>query len=76
MGANGPRGVANLDPRGLIGRIYLGDHQTFLHTKSVSSGTHDFRGEDFLRFFTYTVLYKHDPWGVVSLDSRGLIGRS
>ena len=26
MGANGPRGVANLDPRGMIGRIYVGYH--------------------------------------------------
>ena len=26
MGANDPQGVASLDPRGLIGRIYVGDH--------------------------------------------------
>ena len=26
MGANEPRGMANLDPRGFIGRIYVGDH--------------------------------------------------
>ena len=26
MGANDPLGMANLDPRGLIGRIYEGDH--------------------------------------------------
>ena len=26
MGANDPRGVASLDPRGLIGRIHVGDH--------------------------------------------------
>ena len=26
MGANDPRGVANLGPRGLIGRIYVGDN--------------------------------------------------
>ena len=26
MGANDPRGVANLDPRGMIGRIYVGYH--------------------------------------------------
>ena len=26
MGANNPRGVARLGPRGLIGRIYVGDH--------------------------------------------------
>ena len=26
MGANKHLGVASLDPRGLIGRIYVGDH--------------------------------------------------
>ena len=26
MGANDPRGVANLDPRGMIGSIYVGYH--------------------------------------------------
>ena len=26
MGANDPQGVASLDPRGLIGRIYVGEH--------------------------------------------------
>ena len=26
MGANDPRGVTGLDPWGLIGRIYVGDH--------------------------------------------------
>ena len=26
MGANDPQGMASLDPRGLIGRIYVGDH--------------------------------------------------
>ena len=26
MGANEPQGVATLDPKGLIGRIYVGGH--------------------------------------------------
>ena len=26
MGANDPRGMANLDPREFIGRIYVGEH--------------------------------------------------
>ena len=26
MGANDPLGMASLDPRGLVGRIYVGDH--------------------------------------------------
>ena len=28
-----PRGMANLDPRGMIGRIYVEYHLTLLHTK-------------------------------------------
>ena len=47
MGANESWGVANLDPRGMVGRIYVGDHKTLLHIKSVSSGPHGFREEDF-----------------------------
>ena len=43
MGANEPWGVANLDPRGMIGRIYVGDHLTLLHTKYLSSGPYGFR---------------------------------
>ena len=33
MGANDPRGAAIFDPRGMIGRIYIEDHKTLLHTK-------------------------------------------
>ena len=32
IGANNPRDVANLDPMGMVGRIYVGDHLTSLHT--------------------------------------------
>ena len=49
MGDNDHRGVASLGPRGLIGRIYVGE-QTLLHTKYVSSGPHGFREEDFFKF--------------------------
>ena len=47
MGANEPWGMANLDPRGMIGRIYVGDHLTMLHNKYLSSGPYGFRKEDF-----------------------------
>ena len=30
-GANDPRDVANLDPRGMVSRINVGDHLTPLH---------------------------------------------
>ena len=75
MGANDPRGMAILDPRGLIGRIYVGDHKTLLHTKYISSGPHGFREEDFLSFSHDKFMGANDPRGVASLDSRGLIGR-
>ena len=32
VGANDPWGMANLDPRGIVNRIYVGDHLTLLHT--------------------------------------------
>ena len=32
MGANDPRDVANLDQRGMVGRIYVGDYFRLLHT--------------------------------------------
>ena len=67
--------MANLDPRGLIGRIYVEDHYTLLHTKYISSGPHGFREEDFLSFFHYKSMRANDPQGVASLDPRGLIGR-
>ena len=42
-----PQGVANLDPRGMIGRIYVEYHLTLLHTKYTSFRPCGFREEDF-----------------------------
>ena len=50
MGANDPRGGAIFDPRGMIGRIYIEDHLTLLHTKYESSGPCGFGEEDFFIF--------------------------
>ena len=75
MGANDPQGVAILGPRGLIGRIFVGDHQTLLHTKYISCEPKGFREEDFLSFSHYKSMGANDPRGVASLDHRGLIGR-
>ena len=59
----------------VAGRIHVGDHQTLLHTKSVSSWPHGFREEYFRRFFSYTVLFKtYDALDVASLNPRRLIG--
>ena len=41
MGDNDPRGGAIFDPRGMIGRIYIEDHYTLLHTKYESFGPCD-----------------------------------
>ena len=73
MGANDPRGVASWDPRGLIGRIYVRDHLTLLHTKYISSEPRGFR-EDFLSFPIICLWELMTP-GQASLDPRGLIGR-
>ena len=42
-----PWGVANLDPRGMIGRIYVEYHLTLLHTKYTTFRPCGFREEDF-----------------------------
>ena len=42
-----PRGVANLDPRGMIGRIYVEYHLTLLHTKYTSFRPCGFREVNF-----------------------------
>ena len=54
MGANDPRGRAIFDPRGMIGRIYIEDHYTSLHTKYESSWPCGFREEDFFYVFPMT----------------------
>ena len=46
MGANELQGLANLDPRGMAGRIYVGDHLSLLHTKYLTSGPYGFNEED------------------------------
>ena len=47
MGDDDPQGVANLDPRGMIGRIYVKYHLTLLHTKYTSFRPCGFRKEGF-----------------------------
>ena len=47
MGDDDPRGVANLVPRGMIGRIYVECHLTLLYTKYTSFRPCGFREEDF-----------------------------
>ena len=66
--------MASLEPRGLIGRIYVGDHKTLLHTKYISCGPHGIR-EDFFSFSHYKSMGANFLRGIASLGPRGLIGR-
>ena len=66
-----PWGVASLEPWGLIGKIYVGDHYTLLHTQYLSGEPLGFREE----VFPIISMGANDPWGVASLGPRGLIGR-
>ena len=66
--------MANLDPMGLVGRIYVGDHYILLQTKYISCGPHGFREAD-LSFSHYKSVGANEPRGVASLGPRGLIGR-
>ena len=47
MGDDDPRGVASLDHRDMIDRIYVEYHLTLLHTKYTSFRAFGFREEDF-----------------------------
>ena len=43
MEANDLQGMANLDPRGMVGMVYVGDHHTLLYTKYTSCEPHGYR---------------------------------
>ena len=68
MGANDPRGGAIFDPRGMIGRIYIEDHLTLLHTKYEIWSLWFWRR----RFF---YVFPRHPEGRASMDHRGTVGR-
>ena len=46
-----PGAGAIFDPRGMIGRIYIEDHYTLLHTKYESFGPCGLGEDDFFMFF-------------------------
>ena len=60
MGAKDHRGVANLDPRDMLDRIYVGYHHTLLHTKYTGFRPCGFREEDFLCFSYYKPMADND----------------
>ena len=52
MGSNDTRGTANLYPRGMIGRIYVGYHLALLHTKFIQTIGLVVSEEIFFMFFS------------------------
>ena len=72
MGDDDPRGVANLDPRGMIGRIYVEYHLTLLHTKYTS-----FRPCGFREMLShYKAMADNDAPGRGQFGPRVTIGRN
>ena len=69
MGVNALRGVANFNPRSMIGKIYLGDNQTLLHTKYLSIGPYCFREENIFEVFP---IISHGQFGHQGCDWQDL----
>ena len=72
MEANESQGMVNFNPRGMVGRIYVGEHLMLLHIKYLRSN--GFR-EDFWSFSHYKSMGDNEHRGVASLDPSGMIGR-
>ena len=76
MGDDNPRGVANLDPRGIIGRIcriYVEYHLTLLHTKLQALGLVVLEKTIFKCFSHYKPLADNDApvaWPIWTPGSR------
>ena len=49
--AKDPEGLANLQPRVMVGKIDVGDHQALLYSKYKSCGPYGYGIEDFKVFF-------------------------
>ena len=68
-------GCSKFGPRGLIGRIYLGDHETLLHTKYISCGPHGFREKKNFQVFPIISLWELMTPGAWPVWIPGLVGR-
>ena len=66
-----PLGVAILDPRGMIGRIYVEYHLTLLHTKYTSFRPCGFREEIFKCFSHYKPMADNDAPGARPIWTPG-----
>ena len=47
MAGKDPEGLVHLEHRGMVGMIYVGDHQKLLNTKYISCGPYGNGIEDF-----------------------------
>ena len=73
MGDDDPRGVANLDPRGMIDRISVEYHLSLLHNKYTSFRPCGFIEEDFYFFSHYKPMADNDApgaWPICTPRSR------
>ena len=66
-----PRGVANLDPRSMIGRIYVEYHLTLLHTKYTSFRPCVLEKKFFKCFSHYKPMADNDAPGRGEFASQG-----
>ena len=75
MGDDDPQGEANLDPRGMIGRIYVGLTKNFFTQNIKAFDLIVSEKEAFCLFSYCKSMGDDDPRGVANLDTRGMIGR-
>ena len=76
MEANDIQGLTNLDPRYMVGMIYVGDHPTQLYILSIQAVGLKVIEKMILKKNPVISLCKLSiPRGVTSLHPRGLIGR-
>ena len=55
----------------MVGRIYVGDHLTLLHTKYLRSEPYGFRDEDYLSITHYKSVVANEPgvWPIWTLGA-------
>ena len=71
MGDDDPRGVANLDPRGMIGRIYEEYHLILLDTNIQTVGIVVIEKKIFKRFSNYKPMADNDAPGAWPIWTPG-----
>ena len=62
--------MADLEPRGMVGIIYVGDHQTLLYTKYISCAPHGYK-KNYYKSMQAIDPQVHDEFAT----PKGLIGR-